>query len=419
MTDGAPLDVMHVVTVPQSFKLLLGQTAFMRAHGFRLSAVASPGPYAATFRERESADVFAVPMPRRITPLQDCVAIVRLTRIMRERRPAVVHAHTPKGGLLGMISATLAAVPVRVYHMRGLPLTTARGARRRLLRLSERVSCALAHEVFAVSHSLRETAITERLVAPAKIRVFHGGSGNGVDAAGAFAPRPDDDATRRETRRAHTTPAHAIVVAFLGRVVRDKGIVELGEAWAAIRASHPEAHLWIVGPEEPFDPVPPAVLSALRADDRVRLIPMVDDARAIYAASDVVVLPSHREGFPNVPLEAAAMARPVVTSDAVGCRDAVVDGVTGTLVPVGDARALAAAVGEYLASPARRAAHGAAARARVLEEFSPVRIWGAYHSAYRRLLARRGLPAPSAAPEAGRPQATAEVGLMGDLEESP
>lgn len=427
MSRGGPIPsprpcLVHVVTVPLSFTLLRGQPAYLRRHGFEVSAVASPGPGAAEAAAREGMEVCAVEMPRRITPLRDLAAVWRLWRLLRRRRPLVVHAHTPKGGLLGMLAGWLARVPVRVYHMRGLPLETARGTRRALLRAAERVSCALADRVLVVSASLREVALAERLAPAAKLLVLGAGSGNGVDARGRFAPAPGDDAVRAALRARLGIPAAAPVVAFVGRVVRDKGVVELAAAWRRVREAHPDAVLLLAGPEEPFDPVPAATLAALRADSRVRLTGLVTDPRVVYAASDLVVLPSHREGFPNVPLEAAAMARPVVVSDATGCRDAVLDGVTGRVVPVGDAAALADALDAYLADGALRAAHGAAGRRRALADFAPERLWAAQLAEYRRLLAASGHPldgvgAGSPAADAAREASDAPAGgARGDVD---
>ncbi len=388
---STPIRLVHIVTVPQSFKLLLGQTAFMRERGVALTAIASPGPYAAEFAQGEGAKVLTVEMPRRISPFRDLVAVWQLVAILRIHRPHIVHAHTPKGGLLGMIAAALARVPVRIYHMRGLPLMTATGQRRQLLRWTERISCVLAHRVFCVSHSLRAVALEERLTIPDRIVVFHGGSGNGVDSEVAFAPSVDPATERQRAREQLGLPGNAVVIAFVGRVVKDKGIVELTQAWASLREAHPETRLVLAGPEEPFDPVPEAVLKSLRDDPRVHLLGTVCDVRMVYVAADIVTLPSHREGFPNVPLEAAALSLPVVTTDTAGCRDAVQDGRTGAVVPVGDPEALAAAIDRYLRAPELRSTHGATGRTWVRQAFAPTRIWSAYHTEYLRLLGARGL----------------------------
>lgn len=394
--DHETVRLMHVVTVPESFVFLRGQLRHMHAHGFRITGVSSAGPFQSVIAREEPIELLTIQMPRRITPGQDVGAVSRLARAIRRIRPAIVHAHTPKGGLLGMLSARLAGVPVRVYHMRGLPFMTATGSRRLLLEATERVACALADRVICVSHSLREAAIEHRIVEREKIVTLAGGSGNGVDATVRYAPQHGDAARRAAVRSAWSVPASATVIAFVGRIVIDKGVRELAAAWSRLRDAHPDAFLVLAGPEETQNAVPADVLQALRGDGRVRLLGHVSDPRDVYLAADVVALPTYREGFPNVLLEAAAMALPVVSTRVPGCVDAVVEQETGQLVPARDADALADALARYLGDPALRARHGAAARVRVLREFDQRRIWEALRSEYEALLSRRGIAAPTA-----------------------
>ncbi|HVH12199.1 MAG TPA: glycosyltransferase family 4 protein [Longimicrobium sp.] len=395
----------HVTTVPMSLTFLRGQVGYMQARGFRVSAVSSPGLELDEFGRENGAFVAALPMPRSITPGRDLWTVWRMTRVLRRIRPEIVHSHTPKGGLLGMLSAVAARVPVRIYHMRGLPLMGASGAKRRLLWWTEWVSCALAHRVICVSHSLREVALAEGLCAPEKIVVVAGGSGQGVDSAGRFDPANLPSGVREDTRARFNIPADAPVAGFVGRLVRDKGVVELWEAWRTLREAHPTLHLLLVGPFEPQDPVPPAVREGLEADPRVHLAGMDWNTPALYAAMDLLVLPTYREGFPNVPLEAAAMGLPVVATRIPGCVDAVVEGVTGTLVPVRDAATLAKAVGAYVADPELRRAHGTAGRARVERDFRREVIWAGILAEYTRLLdaRRRRSPVPMSRAAETRP----------------
>lgn len=231
-----------------------------------------------------------------------------------------------------------------------------------------------------------------------------GGSSNGVDSGDRYHPDRLPAGTRETTRARYGIPDDALVVGFIGRVVRDKGIVELAEAWRSVRERFPEARLLIVGPLEPQDPLPAGVEDALRADAQVVLAGEDFDTPPLYAAMDVFALPTYREGFPNVLLEAAAMRLPVVATRVPGCTDAVEDGTTGLLVPDHDGPALAEALTRYLADPELRATHGAAARARVERSFRRDMIWSALEAEYLSLLVSRGLPLP--APVALTPAAT-------------
>ncbi len=398
--------LVHITTVPDSLDFFTGQVGYMKAQGLDVQAITSPGELLDFFAARESLRVHAVAMTRRITPLRDLMSVVRLWRRLRRLRPVIVHTHTPKGGLLGMMSAWLAGVPVRVYHLHGLPLATASGFKRLLLRTSEKVACGLAHQVLAVSWSLRDEALAQGICPPDKITVLRSGSSNGVDAVDTFNPERVGAEARAVVRARYGIPADALVVGFVGRVVRDKGLAELVESWQALREEFPRLHLLVVGPFEPQDPVGPEVERVLRGDPRIHLAGMCLDVPPLYAAMDVLALPTYREGFGVVAIEAGAMGLPVVATRIPGCVDAIRDGVTGTLVPARDGPALAEALRQYLRSPGLRREHGTAGRRRVLHEFRREAIWDAQFQEYLRLLRAKGLPVP-ALPE--RPAAEVEV----------
>ncbi len=380
--------LLHITTVSETLGFLIGQVGYLRAQGFEVHALSSPGEWLGTFAARERVPVHAVELLRRITPLQDLRALSRIRRVLRRLRPVIVHGHTPKGGLLGMIAATLERVPVRVYHLHGLPLMTATGMRRQLLTWTERVSCRLAHQVFCVSHSLREVAIAEGLCPADKIKVLLGGSINGVDAVGRFNPGRLPEGTRAAIRARYGIPTEATVVGFVGRIVRDKGMVELAAAWRALRERFPQLHLFLVGPFEPQDPVPAEVTALFHSDPRIHLAGVCWETPPLYAAMDFMVLPTYREGFPVVPLEAAAMGLPTIATRIPGCIDAIEDRRTGLLVPPRDAAALAEALAVYLREPKLWHRHGRAARERVLRDFRQEALWEALAAEYGRLLQR-------------------------------
>ncbi len=384
--DRGTVRLVHVTTVPESLLFLQGQAGYLKARGFDVRVISSPGEVLDSFAVREGVIGHAVEMPRRITPARDLVAVGRLCRCLHRFRPHIVHAHTPKGGLLGMIAAWLTGVPVRVYHVHGLPLMTASGWKRRLLRRTEKTACGLAHQVLCVSHSVRGVALTERLCPPEKIKVLLHGSINGVDAEDTFNPERFHPWERLAIRERHGIPADAPVVGYVGRLVRDKGLTELVGAWKGLREEFPELHLLVVGPFEPQDPLAPEVVEVLTHDPRIHLTGLTWEIPPLYAAMDLVVLPTYREGLPIVPLEAAAMALPVVATHIPGCVEAVENGVTGTLVPACDPASLAGAVREYLRDIGLRRRHGWAGRDRVLRDFRPASMHEALLQEYLRLI---------------------------------
>jgi glycosyltransferase involved in cell wall biosynthesis len=378
------LRLVHLTTVPQTFLFLRGQVGYLRERGFEVFAISSAGPELATMAA-EGVHCVPIAMARRITPVRDALALFRIWRALRRLRPDIVDAHTPKAGLLGIVGAWLAGVPVRIYHLHGLRYVTAVGVRRRVLRLTERIAASLATRVLSVSHSNASLAVEEGLVPQRKIRVLLGGSINGVDAE-RFRP-PSTQEERGASRAAVRIPRDARVIGFVGRLAREKGVAELAAAWRVLREEMPDLHLLLVGPDEPHDPLPPEVEAELRSDPRVVLAGLDYDTPRLYRAMDVLALPTYREGFPVVPLEGAASALAVVATRVPGCTDAVVDGATGTLVPPRDVRALTDALRSYLRNPLLRQRHGAAARARVLEEFEQRRLWEAIHAEYLNLWA--------------------------------
>jgi glycosyltransferase involved in cell wall biosynthesis len=372
--------VVYIVTSSLTARVLLrGQLAFLRRRGYEVALICSPSDELGPIAVREGVEVIGVSMEREIRPLRDALALVRLTRRLRSLRPAIVNASTPKAGLLGMIAARIARVPVRLYVVRGLRLETLRGGRRALLAAAEHVASACASQVLCVSRSLRD-AYRQGGYAPRRgIGVLGDGSSNGVNVE-RFDRARGGDATAR--LRARLDLDSGPVVGFVGRLTRDKGVVDLLAAFDEVRVVQPAVQLLLVGPLEAGDPLPADLLDRLRRDSRVRLVGPVEETAPYYGLMDVLAFPSYREGFPNAPLEAAASGVPAVGYRVTGTVDAVVDGVTGTLVGRGDIRSFAAALVRYLCDDDLRTAHGTAARERVRTRFSNQVVWTALAAYY-------------------------------------
>jgi glycosyltransferase involved in cell wall biosynthesis len=292
-----------------------------------------------------------------------------------------------------MVAATLANVPIKFYTLHGIMVEIRGGLAGSLLKLMEWTACALADQVLAVSSSVVDGVVSQGLCPQRKVKVLASGSCNGIDAVDRFNPCNLDQNKKQALRSEFCLDENTIVIGFVGRLVKDKGVAELASAWKQIKKVHHNTRLLMIGPAESHNPVPNLILEELSSDDRVIMLDFVlnENMPAYYGIMDVVVLPSYREGFPYVVLEASAMALPVVAARVTGCTDAVIDGVTGTLVPPRDVQALTEAIRKYLENPTLCLAHGQAGRARVLTHFKPEPIWKALSEEYFRHICDKGL----------------------------
>jgi lipopolysaccharide/colanic/teichoic acid biosynthesis glycosyltransferase/glycosyltransferase involved in cell wall biosynthesis len=361
-----------------------GVLRHLRGQGFDPVLLSSPGANLTDVSAMEGVASVAVPIERQIAPLRDLVSFWRLYRAVRRVRPTIVDASTPKAGLLTGVAAWLARVPARVYTLRGLRLETASGLKRGSLWVAEWVACACAHRVVCVSPSLRARAINLKLVSPEKAAVLAKGSG-GVDLT-RFSPANRDSAETARLRTRLGIPADAPVLGFVGRFVKDKGIRQLVESFQRLRVAYPSLRLLLVGDFEQGDPVEPEVRRYIESEGAIVRPGFVSDTAPYYGLIDVLALPTFREGFPGVPLEAQASGVPVVTTTATGAVDSIVDGVTGFLVPVGAVEALTNALGKLLADPTLRERMGKAGRAHMERDFRPEILWDAVVHLYRDLI---------------------------------
>ncbi len=370
-----------------------GQLEFLREAGFEVMVITSPGEDLDAAGHSEGIKIHAVLMAREISPWRDLKSLLRLYRVIRCLRPSITNVGTPKAGLLGGIVASLTRVPCRFYTLRGLRCETATGSKLRILLLSERIACMCAHRVICVSESLRQKAVALGIVNPHRTLVLGSGSSNGVDASRySFTPELLNRAS--ELRQRLKIPLDAQVVGFVGRLTRDKGIIELVKAFSRLCETSLDVWLLLVGEFENGDPLPPDIRREIETNPKIIRTGFVPEATVYNHLMDVLALPTYREGFPNAVLEAHAAGKPVVATRATGVVDAVIDGVTGILVSVGDAEALAKGLEMLLTNKHSAAAMGSAGRERVQREFQQERIWKALAQEYSHLLSARGLPRP-------------------------
>ena len=387
------LVLIELTTIPETaWAFFRGRLRFFQEMGFTVYLISSPGELMEKINAREGIEVIPVALNREITPLKDLGSLYQILRIFLKLKPLIVHSHTPKASLLGMLASAILRVPIRFFTIHGLNLE-AKGVSRWLLQISDSISSRLAHQTFCVSKSVTEIAIAQKIVRPERIKVLLNGSINGVDSR-YFDPEKFGKAERARLRNQYQIPESALVIGYVGRIVRDKGMIELAEAWNTLRKEFPQIHLILVGPFEKQDPVPDPVKKLFQTDPRIHLTGYVADVAPFYAVMDLVVLPTYREGFPYVPLEAQAMRLSVITTRVPGAIDSIIDGITGILIPCKNAKALAQAMRNLINNPDLRDNMGKAGRDRVLREFRPEDIWEALFQEYKRFLEEKGIPEP-------------------------
>jgi glycosyltransferase involved in cell wall biosynthesis len=381
--------LIYISTAPDNLRnQIVGMLAFFRKRGYDVLAVSNPEPDLVFVGKREQVQTAGIPMQREIRPWADGLSLWRMWRLMRRTRPRVVCAGTTKGALLGMLAARAINAPARVYLLLGLRFETTRGWKRWVLQVTERLTARCAHRVVCVSESLRQKYVEFGCTEAEKAIVLRHGSHSGLDPT-PFTPTPEIRAAAVSLRAHWGVSDAAPVVGFVGRLVRDKGIIELVDAFELLLRQRPDAWLLLLGSYESGDPVPIEYTRRIAQHPRIISPGFVRELAPYYAAMTVLALPSYREGFPNVVLQANAAEVPVIAFRSTGSVDAVQDGITGALVEVGNAAALADAILQYLNDPELRRKHGQAARRRVAEDFRSEAVWEALDALFCELLNRQ------------------------------
>jgi glycosyltransferase involved in cell wall biosynthesis len=328
-----------------------------------------------------AAQLLPVAIERGISIRKDIAALVRITRLLRRGRFDMVHSITPKAGLLAMVGGLLARTPVRLHTFSGQVWATRAGLSRALLKNLDRLLAASATFTIADSSSQRDFLVQERVVAASKSTVLGNGSLGGVDCVKFH---PDVDA-RCRIRRELGIPSEDMVLLFVGRLNRDKGVLDLAQAFARIAQVRNNVRLLVVGIDE--QEMRPAMRSAIEPHtERLHFVDFTGEPEAFMAASDVLCLPSYREGFPTVIVEAAAVGLPSVASRIYGVIDTMEEGRTGLSHAPRDTNAIAETLLQILSDSDLRRRLGEAARERALRDFSQATVTKAVMELYERLL---------------------------------
>jgi glycosyltransferase involved in cell wall biosynthesis len=390
LTDNAPVCLVRMMTVPLSTEYILrGQLAYFKQNGFDVYSVSADGPEVPSIIEREKVSHTVVPFTRRITPVRDIYCLVLLIRFLMRVKPHIVHTQTPKAGLLGMMAAWICRVPVRIHTIGGMPLMEARGITRRILYWTEKITYSCSHQVWPNSNILCDFLVRDLNVARSKLQVIGNGSSNGIDTE-KFKRTPALIAEARTLREKHGIKNDDVVFCFVGRLVRDKGVHELVEAFGRLREKHVSVKLFLLGHfEDILDPISDHYKRQIRENESIIATGFSTEVPLYMAASDIFVFPSYREGFPNVVLQACAMELPAIVTDINGSNEIIQNQENGIIISPKSADELFDAMELLLSDRTLRKKLAAQTRPRVVDLFDQRSFWEKLKQQYFKLLKQR------------------------------
>jgi glycosyltransferase involved in cell wall biosynthesis len=375
--------LVRITTVPLSLdKLLDGQLRFM-SDFYDVTAISSEETYLEKIGKKEGVPVFHLEMTRKITPLKDISAVWQLYRFLKKSKPFIVHTHTPKAGIVGMLAAKLAGVPHRLHTVAGLPLLETAGAKRKMLDSVEKMTYWCATKVYPNSYGLMEIIKKNGYCPAAKLKVLASGSSNGIDTK-RFSTEEFSAEQKMELRTSLGIDEHDFVFVFVGRLVGDKGINELVCAFDGLSNEKKNVKLLLVGPSENhLDPLTPATLQTIKNNESIIQAGYQSDVRPYFAISDVLAFPSYREGFPNVVMQAGAMGLPCIVTNINGCNEIISDRENGLIIPVKNIAALGDAMRKCLNDRALFEQMRNQARPRIVNRYEQRKVWEAILAEYR------------------------------------
>ncbi len=379
--------IIRVTTVPISLgKLLQGQLQFMSQHYDVIGVSGKGGDTLEKVSKQEGVRIIPIEMTRKITPVQDLKAVFALYRLFKKEKPDIVHSHTPKAGTLSMLAAKLAGVPHRLHTIAGLPLLEATGAKRTLLNTVEKLTYACATKIYPNSTGLNDIIIKHKFTSPKKLKVIANGSSNGIDTS-FFDPGLYSDEDNLKLSQSLGINSSDTVIVYVGRLVRDKGIHELIDAFKKLNTESTTAKLLLVGTyEKDLDPLSPETEEEINTNPNIIMVGWQDDVRPYFAISDILAFPSYREGFPNVVMQAASMGLASIVTNINGCNEIITDSNNnGKIIPVKDAEQLYENMKMLVNDDTLRTTLAANARTSITSRYERKVVWNAILEEYRQL----------------------------------
>ncbi len=371
-------------TIPTTLNFFKGNLAFLNEH-FQVKAISSDKAQLAEIKKREGIDIHCIPMRREISLLNDFVCLLRFIWLFIKERPDIVHGNTPKAALLSMFASKITGVKNRVYMCHGLRYQGTTGFKRKLLMRMEKLTCSSASRVICVSNGVKSTLISEGLCKAEKAMVILNGSAAGLDFS--YFKKHDDNSAKDSIRTALNIGADDFAFIFVGRIVGDKGVNELVKAFTTLVKVQKNTHLILAGPEEnDLNPIDLSTKELIKRNKNIHAVGRISNVIDYLSVSDSLVLPSYREGFGMVLLEAGAMELPCIATDIIGCNEIIINRENGLIVPSKDVNALKEAMITMIEDKELYLKMKNNARRMVKERYEQKMVWNALLEEYKRLL---------------------------------
>ena len=374
------LKLIRTSTIPASLENLLKGQLKMLSKYYNVLAVSSPGDDMETIEEREGVRTIAIPMERRISLIKDFISLIRLIVLFAKERPDMVHSITPKAGLLSMLAAWITRVPVRMHTFTGLVFPTATGKMQKLLIAMDRLTCFCATHINPEGEGVKRDLVNYNITSK-PLHIIANGNVNGIDLE-YFDKTPEVVEKACSYKKEGT-----FTFCFVGRMVRDKGINEVVHSFLRLYQKDERVRLLLVGPfEKELDPVLPEVEEHILHHPGICYMGYQNDVRPFLVASDALVFPSYREGFPNVVIQAGAMGLPAIVTDINGCNEIVLPDLNGVIIPSKDEQALYESMKYFASHPVEVERMAANARPLIASRYEQRIVWNALLDEYKSII---------------------------------
>ncbi|MGQ2117399.1 glycosyltransferase family 4 protein [Ornithobacterium rhinotracheale] len=385
---NSQIKLFRTATVPISLNILLrGQLKFLNQF-YEVTAVSGKGKNLEAVQQREGVKTMQVEMQRQISPFKDLVSLIKMYQLLRKEKPTIIHSITPKAGLLSMLAGKMAGVPIRIHTFTGLIFPSKTGILQRILILMDKLLCTCATHIFpegeGVKRDLQQYNITNK-----PLEIIANGNVNGIDTD--YFSKEQISQEMLSTLRAQYNIAHDdFVFCFVGRLVKDKGIKELIDAFTNLKS--PKTKLILIGREEPkLDPLSVETVQKMNENPNIIRTGFQADIRPFLALSHTFVFPSYREGFPNVVLQAQSMELPCIVTDISGSNEIIENNINGTIIPKQNTEELIKAMHNYQHNQVALSVLKHNTRKNIIAKYTQQYVWECLHEKYEQILSETKL----------------------------